>query len=63
MPGVIFSEPMDSRYRTALTLAGLDSSMLPDSASPFRINQAGHYTYIYCFFGERAQCSNAGMRA
>lgn len=42
MPGVIFSEPMDSRYRTALTLAGLDSSMLPDSASPFRINQAGH---------------------
>lgn len=42
VPRVIFSEPLDTRYSTALTLAGLDVSKLPDAASPFSINQAGH---------------------
>lgn len=42
MPRVIFSEPMESRYNTALTLSGLDVSKLPGDASPFSFNQAGH---------------------
>ncbi len=42
MPRIIFSEPLESRYSTALMLAGLDPSKIPDAASPFTPTQAGH---------------------
>ena len=42
MARVIFNEPLETRYSTALTLAGLDESKLLSTDSPFATNLAGH---------------------